>query len=296
MNNHQTQSKNLAQRFAHWLRLLFVPHRHNDYRPHLIRRYGLVIILVLILALQSTWFIFFDGQTLSDKSDITTSRLLDETNAERDRNSLPALNLNDNLATAARDKAENMLEVGYWSHNAPDGTTPWHWIESTGYLYADAGENLARGFNTTDSIMQAWMESPTHRANVLSKDYTEVGFAAVSGKIDGKDGVLVVAMYARPLGVPIAGVLANTNASETETDTSLWVRFKRGMNNLTPSLMITLILLGITTCVAMLAHAYRSKLPKHLRESWYRHHAIYKIAIFIIIAVSAILSYGNGAI
>jgi hypothetical protein len=249
---------------ARGIKLTFIPHKANDYRPHLIRRYGLAVILVLVLALQSLWFVFFDGQILGDESDITASHLLVETNAEREKNSLNALRLNDELTAAARDKAENMLSVGYWSHDAPDGTTPWHWIEGVGYSYANAGENLARGFNTTDGIIEAWMESPTHRANVLDKNYTEVGFAAVNGTMEGKKTTLVVAMYARPIGAPNAGdILASTSAGKVETNVNLWTHLKRGVRDLTPSLKITLVLLGITTCLPMLAHAYRNKLPKH---------------------------------
>jgi hypothetical protein len=191
-----------------------------------------------------------------------------------------------------------MLSVDYWSHNAPDGTTPWQWIEGEGYAYTNAGENLARGFNTTEGIIDAWLESPSHRANVLNRDYTEVGFAAVNGTMSGQKTTLVVAMYARPIGAPNAGnVLASTNVGETETgQIGIFEKLRRGLQSLTPSLIVTLVLLGITTCVALLAHAYRRNLPKALRESWYRHHALYKIGIFAIIAVSAVLSYGGGVI
>jgi hypothetical protein len=278
------------------VKLAFIPHQANDYRPHLIRRYSLAIILVLVLVLQSLWFTFFEGQVLGDESVITESRLLTQTNNEREKSGLSDLKLNNELGEAAHDKAENMLKIGYWSHDAPDGTTPWHWIESAGYAYVNAGENLARGFNSTDGIMQAWMESPTHRANILDKNYTEVGFAAVNGEMQGKNTTLVVAMYARPVGALNSGVLASTSVSETETSTNIWTNLRRGMRNITPSLMIILILFGITTCVAMLAHAYRNKLPVHLRQSWYRHHAIYKISIFAVITVSAVLSYGGGVI
>jgi hypothetical protein len=222
--------------------------------------------------------------------------LLTETNAARAKNSLAPLAMNQELNQAAQAKASNMLAVGYWSHNAPDGTTPWAFVENAGYKYIDAGENLARGFNTTDAIMTAWMESPSHRANVLGQDYTEVGFAAVNGRLDGRQTTLVVAMYARPIGVPSTGeATTRTNASPTES-TNIWTRLRRGVQSLTPSLLITLIILGITTCVAVLAHVYRRYLPKALRNSWRRHHALYKIAFLVIVAASAVLSYGGGMI
>jgi hypothetical protein len=284
-------------KLKHLLKQTFVPHRHNNYRPHLIRRYGIVAVVLVVAAVQGGFFLFQNGQILGDKSNITIAQLLDGTNFARTASGFGALKINDKLSQAAKNKAENMLEVGYWSHNAPDGTAPWHWIKSAGYDYINAGENLARGFNTTDSIMQAWLDSQSHRANILNRDYSEVGFAAVNGDMDGRKTTLIVAMYASPASVPNTGnVLAGTSVGETEQAVDFWTKLRRGLQSLTPSLIVTLILLGITTCVALLAHAYRKNLPKSLRQSWYRHHALYKIAIFIIIALSAVLSYGGGLI
>jgi hypothetical protein len=286
------------KRLSHWFRSLLVPHSHNDYRPHLIRRYGIAAVVLVIIAAQSFFFLFQDGQILGDQAGITVAQLHNRTNDVRKQGNLGALALSDKLSDAAQKKAENMLSVGYWSHDAPDGTTPWQWIEGEGYAYVNAGENLARGFNTIDGIMDAWLDSPSHRANVLNGNYTEVGFAAVNGAMNGEKTTLVVAMYAQPVGTPNAGnVLAGTNESKIESGQSgVLTKLRRGLQSLTPSLVITLILLGITTCVALLAHAYRRRLPKALRQSWYRHHALYKIGIFAIIAVSAVLSYGGGMI
>jgi len=285
--------------FWHRLRLLVVPHQHNDYRPHLIRRYGILAIVVVIVAAQTFFFLFQDGRVLGDKSTTTIAELFSRTNNARTENHLSTLKLNSKLSNAAHKKAENMLEVGYWAHNAPDGTLPWRWIEDEGYAYSYAGENLARGFNTTEGIMDAWLESPSHRANVLNENYTEVGFAAVNGVMNGERTTLVVAMYAQPIGAPNAGHDGLTSTSESKIEsgqTGILTKLHRGLQSLTPSLIMTLVLLGITTCFAVLAHAYRNKLPKNLRQSWYRHHAIYKVGIFIIIALAAVLSYGGGVI
>ncbi|MCL2451857.1 CAP domain-containing protein [Candidatus Saccharibacteria bacterium] len=293
MNKSRINRRPLHRHVARGVKLAVVPHKHNDYRPHLVRRYGLLAVLLIVMAIQSFYFTFQDGRVLGDNPSITSSQLLERTNAERRRDSLPTLSLNSQLTAAAHDKAKDMLAVGYWSHNAPDGTTPWQWINDAGYEYADAGENIARGFNTATGIMAAWMDSPSHRANVLDKNFTEVGFAAVNGIMDGHNTTLVVAMYGRPIGAPNAGrVSAMTYAPDTEGSVSLWVHLRRGMRGLVPSLMVTLILLGIVTLVAVLAHVYRRRLPPTLRKSWYRHHALYKITIVASVAVCAILSYG----
>ena len=85
-----------------------------------------------------------------------------------------------------------MLEYGYWDHNSPSGRTPWIFIKSSGYKYVYAGENLAKGFSNAEDVVKAWMASPDHRANMLSQNYQDVGFAVKSGKLDGEETVLIV--------------------------------------------------------------------------------------------------------
>ena len=85
---------------------------------------------------------------------------------------MSALHTNVNLVSAAYAKAHHMLENQYWDHYAQDGTTPWSFIKQTDYKYVYAGENLAKGFKTSEGVHQAWMASPTHRANILSGKYS----------------------------------------------------------------------------------------------------------------------------
>jgi hypothetical protein len=278
--------------------LLLIPHRHNDYRPHLVRRYGLLAILLLSLALNFGYLALRSEQILGDNSDITANQLLGQTNTARTRDGLSPLNDNQALAMAAQAKADDMLAKDYWSHTAPDGTTPWDWIKQTGYQYTEAGENLARGFDTTAGIVRAWLESPSHRANLLDAGYTEVGFAVVRGDMNHQATTLVVAMYGRPIGAPnasgeVASAVTKTGASEPN---NLWTHLRRGLHDLTPSLIFTLVLLGIATCVALLAHFYRRRLPVQLSRTWYRHHALIKMCFIAVLAVGAILSYGGGMI
>jgi len=117
------------------------------------------------------------------------------TNQKRQENGLPPLQLNGMLAQAAEGKAQDMFAKNYWAHIAPDGTTPWYFIKSAGYEYLYAGENLARGFTTASDTVSAWMASPSHRENMLSKNYNEVGFAVESGTLTGSETILVVEMF-----------------------------------------------------------------------------------------------------
>lgn len=126
--------------------------------------------------------------------DITSPQLLYLTNIKRQENGSPPLSLNDKLSLAATNKAKDMFAHDYWAHNSPIGLTPWVFIKDSGYTYVYAGENLARGFETTDEVIKAWMASPDHRENMLSKNYSDVGFAVAKGKLLGEETVLIVEM------------------------------------------------------------------------------------------------------
>jgi len=121
------------------------------------------------------------------------SDFLADTNADRVANGIAPLQLNSQLDAAALAKAEDMVANNYWAHFRPsDGKTPWDFITEAGYNYKVAGENLAKGFRTPGGITNAWMNSPEHRANLLSAKYTDVGFASIYGVIDGQTVLLTV--------------------------------------------------------------------------------------------------------
>lgn len=134
---------------------------------------------------------------LGSTVNISTQDLLLLTNQERQKNNLAPLINNDKLASAAYWKSQDMFTDDYWAHiNPKNGKTPWVFIQQSGYKYTYAGENLARGFTNTQDIINAWMASPSHRANMLSPNYQEVGFTIQQGTLTGeKDTVLVVEMF-----------------------------------------------------------------------------------------------------
>lgn len=132
--------------------------------------------------------------------EIEPANLLAEINARRSLHHLPPLQLNDSLAQAADQRMRHMIDLGYWAHEAPDGTSPFVWLRSGGYMYSNAGENLARGFETVEVLVDSWMESPGHRSALLSPNYVHVGFAILEGSTTGRSaGRSVVAMFGRPL-------------------------------------------------------------------------------------------------
>jgi uncharacterized protein YkwD len=103
------------------------------------------------------------------------TKLLELINHERTNNGLPALKSQSQLAVAARKHSADMACNNYISHTGSDGSTSKERIEREGYQWSWAGENIAGGFTTPENVMQLWMNSAPHKANILSPNYVEAG-------------------------------------------------------------------------------------------------------------------------
>ena len=117
------------------------------------------------------------------------------TNEARSSQNLPPLKANTKLDLAASEKLNHMASKEYFAHVSPDGVTPWFWIKDNQYQYSVAGENLAIGFFTPDETVKAWLNSPSHRANILNSKYQDIGVAVQAVKIGNREGLLVVQMF-----------------------------------------------------------------------------------------------------
>lgn len=125
--------------------------------------------------------------TVSDPSvdQAAEKQMLAMLNAEREKVGLPALEMDGRLRSLARNYSADMFKRGYFSHNNPEGQSPFDRMEEAGVAYIHAGENLALA-PSTDLAMQGLMNSPGHRANMLSKDFGHVGTGVMDGGIYGK--------------------------------------------------------------------------------------------------------------
>lgn len=176
-----------------------IPHKHNQYKPHIFRKTG-VAALSFLIALsflatlgQAKFLLNFDLTAA-----IFPSVLADFANDSREDNGLNGLKWNEDLAVAAQIKADDMASRGYFSHNTPDGKEPWDFIDEAGYDYLYAGENLAVDFNDSGRVHRAWLNSPGHRANILSENFTEIGIALANGTYEGRSTTFVVQMFGSP--------------------------------------------------------------------------------------------------
>jgi hypothetical protein len=153
--------------------------------------FSLIFVLAIISA---SLYIFFAAQA-TIASDITINKVIELTNASREGASENDLSLNEKLSRAAENKASDMIAKNYFSHTSPEGVTPWKWIDAEDYDYSYAGENLAMDFQSAEKMEDAWMKSPTHRANILNEKYKDIGVAVKSGKVNGSETILAVVMF-----------------------------------------------------------------------------------------------------
>ena len=132
-------------------------------------------------------------------SSLSANQILNIVNADREKQGLPSLSMNSTLNLAAFAHAEDMISNHYFAHTSPEGLNPWYWIKSLGYNYSYAGENLAIGYKDADELVNSWMNSPEHRANILSPNYHDMGLAVIKSQ----NSTLVVQFFATPQQVSI---------------------------------------------------------------------------------------------
>lgn len=198
MKQHRKKPTNIHPHY--WL----IPTKRNHFHPAILRPVGLVIVALVIAFIPFAYNITSTGkaQVLGYATNISVSGLHSASNQQRANAGLGGFNLNGTLSNAAYNKALDMFADNYWAHTAPDGKQPWTFISEAGYAYSTAGENLAKNFSTSDGVVNGWMNSSGHRANILNTSFIDVGYAAVNGTLLGEETTLVVAMYAAPKAAP----------------------------------------------------------------------------------------------
>ena len=130
--------------------------------------------------------LIYPGQTIqipSVDSGVTNyeQEVIRLVNEIRTENGLKSLSYDWELARVARFKSQDMKDNKYFSHTSPVYGTPFQMIRNFGISYRSAGENIARGYSTPQAVVNGWMNSSGHRANILNANYTHIGVGYVSG-------------------------------------------------------------------------------------------------------------------
>ena len=182
------------------LKKYFIPHKGNEHKPHFLRSSTIIFALSALLGVEILFLlqIFVITPGTGFLAEILPNVLVDFSNAKRVEAEALPLRVNGLLEEAARLKADDMAMNEYFSHNSPTGKTPWDFLREAGYSFSKAGENLAVNFSDSSDVINAWMNSESHRANVLNKGFTEIGIAAKEGIYKGRKAVYVVQFFGKP--------------------------------------------------------------------------------------------------
>lgn len=147
---------------------------------------------------------------------LTVQGVVDHTNSARAQNgTLPSLTRNALLDNDAQMKLNDMFVKQYFEHDSPTGVGPADLAKAVGYAYVTVGENLALGDFASDAkLVEAWMNSPGHRANILNTHYQEIGVAVGKGMYEGRETWLAVQSF----GTPLSACPAIDSAKKAQID------------------------------------------------------------------------------
>lgn len=220
---------------------LFIPTEKNNFRAKSLHIDYLTTYLIFALFLTFFFKKFGYGfvNVLGFASDISIDKLYQLTNTERQTYNLVPLNYNGELAHAAYLKAQDMFAKNYWSHYSPDGKTPWDFILNSDYSYEYAGENLAKNFLFSQGVVDAWMNSPSHRENILRKEYNDVGFAVVNGVLNGEETTVVVQMFGKPRAKAISYQNPSSQAQNLKNNIEPTLIAKQPTSNYSKTLVLS---------------------------------------------------------
>ena len=171
-----------------------LPRPNNQGIPLAVQASGAVVVMLLAFGLFAV--ASFHGSVVKkyagdNYAAVVSAVLIDQTNNERAEMGLSQLVPSATLTASAQMKADDMADRSYFAHTSPTGLSPWYWFEQAGYNFQTAGENLAVNFRDSSSVTRAWMNSPTHRDNVVNRNYQEIGIATASGQYKGRNTTYV---------------------------------------------------------------------------------------------------------
>lgn len=277
---------------AHHKKRVAAHHRQNkqyvkSYWPYI------PLITIVSVGLLVNGLLSHPSAILGTKSDLSVQALVNATNVTRTQNGKAGLQLNPQLNTAAQAKANDMVAHNYWSHTAPTGNQPSAFVAGAGYQYQILGENLAYGFDSAKTTLNAWMHSDEHRANLLDSAYNEIGFGVATSPdfVGSGPETVVVAMYAQPVGTLTPAAPKTITPESSLVTRAQTVAFTPSTN----SLLIGLI--GAVAVVFVFVRhgiAWRKLLSRG--EVFVIDHPVLDIALISVAMLAVILNHAVGFI
>lgn len=240
-------------------------------------------------------------------------KLLADTNSQRQQNQQAGLLLDDKLSAAAQAKANDMATRDYWSHKTPDGSPPWIFFSAKNYQYQKAGENLAAGFDTEQSVVNAWMASVSHRHNLLDPAYKDVGFGVANianyKAVGGGPMTVVVAFYGTPQGSVDTPTTLNSNVAGYSSSNSSNSEAKgaglktsraqiglAGFGLYSLGSAVILMLMGAALAIWVSRHLLLLRRVLVKGESLVFHHPLFDVGLLVMAALAFLVNQTAGLI
>lgn len=254
----------------------------------------LLLFVVLVFGGQTQKFA---GSVLGASDDITPQVLLNETNQERASRKAPQLSIHPALNQAAAAKARDMATNNYWSHRTPSGEEPWIFIDNADYAYQSAGENLAYGFSNSSAVIDGWMQSESHKLNMLDPEYSNVGFGVARSNDFNEQGpaTIIVAFYATPEAAPSTKDKNPGLSYSTNPQTIAHIETIAG--SFAPQAVISATaILALAAGFLIARHAVRLKKIAVEGEHFVMHHPVLDIGLTLVIVLGVLLMSSSGTI
>lgn len=190
----------------------FIPHEGNDYHPHILHTkrallYSGVFLMMKVIVFAFVLLLPLRAFVMPDVLVEEQKNIIDLTNELREKKGVPLLERETKLYDSSQIKADDMVARDYFDHVSPDGQGLAYFLGRADYEYRVAGENLGMGFFQAEDLVNAWINSPTHYANLIDTDYDEIGIGLAMGEYEGMPTVYAVQHFGRPA---VRGSVAGT--------------------------------------------------------------------------------------
>jgi hypothetical protein len=212
------------------LKHYLIASEQNDYKPWILTPMALGVFCLVIWGIR----LLAPATITLAQSTIDAQDLMNRINDQRSQRFIPTLNTNSKLISAASGKADDMLKRSYFSHVDPDGNYVWGRIEAAGYApYLTLGENLAMDFNSASDVVDAWMNSPTHRSNIVNPKFQDQGLASVAGLFEpNHNSIIVVSLFGALMATKSSNASALINPPPPPAATPVIQNPPAGQSNL----------------------------------------------------------------
>lgn len=203
----------------HTLRDYFLPHAKNNYRPHILHPkravlYSTLAVVVKVIVVVFAVSVPSQAYLLPDILAAEAQNITTLTNAARANKGMTPLKTVLMLTDSANRRASDMASNQYFSHSGVKGHTLQYFLQTVSYPYRVAGENLAVGFSDAESIVNAWIKSPSHYANLVDGDFSELGIGLSAGYYQGQPTVYVAQHFGDPVNKKNSGATLNSDTAQ----------------------------------------------------------------------------------